>query len=72
MGTTKGLVEAALRQVVTLKPDETGAWAGENKDLLVCHSCTDNQAIQLNQNLDVPLGCSLGCCFSSNCSSFQL
>lgn len=72
VGTMKDLVETALKKLLTLKSDEVGAWIGENKDLLVHRSCTDNWAIQLNQHLDVTPRCSPGCYFSPNCSSFHL
>jgi len=71
VGTTKDLVEMALRALLTLKPEETGAWAGKNKDLLVRRSCSDNRTIQLNHALEIASGCPSRCRFSSNRSSFR-
>jgi hypothetical protein len=42
VGTMKDLVEEDLRALLTLKPEETGVWAGKNKNLLVRRSCSDN------------------------------
>ena len=39
----KDLVEVELKKLLTLQPKKTGAWACKNKDLLVCHSCSNNQ-----------------------------
>ena len=71
VGTTKDLVEVALQAFLTLKPEETGTWAGQNKNLLVRRSRADNRAIQLNHSLEITLGCPSGCRFSSNSSSFR-